>query len=93
MIINIGMQLMRLTGGRFAATSYRIDAAKLDRDRSVLYLSFKLSQPLLTLSAPFHRFTIPYGLSARTDRTVRVHPQLEKSSLLSLLGRSAADRI
>lgn len=35
-----------------------------------------------------HRYTIPYALSTTPDKTVRVHPQLERSNLLSLLGPS-----
>ncbi|KAG6811380.1 putative NRPS-like protein biosynthetic cluster [Tricholoma furcatifolium] len=50
-VCNIGVQLMRLTGGRLVATLHRVNTLKIDRDRYTIpyILSTKLEKPVFPL--------------------------------------------
>ncbi|GLB43617.1 putative acetyl-CoA synthetase-like protein [Lyophyllum shimeji] len=50
-VCNIGMQLMKLTGGRLVATLHRVNTLKIDQDRYTIpyVLSTKLDKPVLPL--------------------------------------------
>ncbi|RDB19399.1 Atromentin synthetase [Hypsizygus marmoreus] len=50
-VCNIGVQLMKLTGGRLVATMHRVNTLKIDQDRYTIpyVLSTKLSKPVLPL--------------------------------------------
>lgn len=50
-VCNIGVQLMRLTGGRLVATLHRVNTLKIDQDRYTIpyVLSTKLEKPVLPL--------------------------------------------
>ncbi|KAG6848572.1 putative NRPS-like protein biosynthetic cluster, partial [Arthromyces matolae] len=50
-VCNIGMQLMRLTGGRLVATLHRVNTLRIDKDRYTIpyVLSTKLEKPVFPL--------------------------------------------
>ncbi|KAG6853538.1 putative NRPS-like protein biosynthetic cluster [Blastosporella zonata] len=50
-VCNIGVQLMRLTGGRLVATLHRVNTLKIDKDRYTIpyVLSTKLEKPVFPL--------------------------------------------
>ncbi|KAI0659129.1 Clavaminate synthase-like protein [Cubamyces menziesii] len=50
-VCNIGMQLMRLTGGKLVATTHRVNTLLIDKDRYTIpyVLSTKLDKPVETL--------------------------------------------
>ncbi|KAG5636308.1 putative NRPS-like protein biosynthetic cluster [Sphagnurus paluster] len=50
-VCNIGVQLMKLTGGRLVATLHRVNTLKIDQDRYTIpyVLSTKLEKPVLPL--------------------------------------------
>ncbi|KAG6907940.1 putative NRPS-like protein biosynthetic cluster [Tephrocybe rancida] len=50
-VCNIGVQLMKLTGGRLVATMHRVNTLKIDKDRYTIpyVLSTKLEKPVLPL--------------------------------------------
>lgn len=50
----IGVQLMRLTGGRMVATLHRVNTLKIEEDRFVSYMYFWMFPPDVAIGIPFH---------------------------------------
>ncbi|KAH9487375.1 putative NRPS-like protein biosynthetic cluster [Psilocybe cubensis] len=50
-VCNVGMQFMRLTGGKLVATTHRVNTLKIDQDRYTIpyVLTTKLEKPILPL--------------------------------------------
>ncbi|EKM53030.1 uncharacterized protein PHACADRAFT_210773 [Phanerochaete carnosa HHB-10118-sp] len=50
-VCNIGLQLMKLTGGKFVATTHRVNTLKIDKDRYTIPYAFstRLEKPVLPL--------------------------------------------
>ncbi|KAF8079199.1 acetyl-CoA synthetase-like protein [Lyophyllum atratum] len=74
-VCNIGMQLMKLTGGRLVATLHRVNTLKIEQDRYTIpyVLSTKLDKPVL----PLPQFANPDSL-AKAKAHAAPNPKIQK---------------
>lgn len=74
--INLGMQLMKLTGGKLVATTHRVNTLKINEDRYATH-DVVPWQP----SYVCNRYTIPYVLSTTLGKQVVPLPQFTSPSV------------
>ncbi|KAF5385011.1 hypothetical protein D9615_001029 [Tricholomella constricta] len=87
-VCNIGVQLMKLTGGRLVATLHRVNTLKIDKDRYTIpyVLSTKLEKPVL----PLPQFAHPElakmhaAPNARIQRLMAIEDPLVRSGFARL---------
>ncbi|KAF9469572.1 acetyl-CoA synthetase-like protein [Collybia nuda] len=74
-VCNIGMQLMKLTGGRLVATLHRVNTLKINKDRYTIpyVLSTKLEKPVL----PLPQFTNPELAKMHATPNPRIQKLIE----------------